>query len=137
MRTDRIVTPMDVWVGARFRAIRHAQGLTLQGMSEATGINRNRLSRMEQGNLVVTAGDVHRVASAFNRPCQWFFIGGGTAALRVPDEGNEPKEVSLAMAIPEFARTVRRLALLEGTDLALCMRIIGMVSREAERLTGT
>ena len=101
-RARRLMTGMDAWVGSRIRQKRNLLGYSLLVTAERTGINRNRLLRLEKGDSVISPGDLHALAILFEVHPGWFFEGGGTSHLRLPEEKKDPESLVLAMSVPAF-----------------------------------
>lgn len=68
VRTARKTASEDVAIGLRMRALRRARKLTLAQLSDATGLDKGFLSRLERGEKSPSVGTLHTVASALHVP---------------------------------------------------------------------
>jgi transcriptional regulator with XRE-family HTH domain len=55
-------------VGVRIRALRNAQGLSLQALAERCGLSANAISRIERGENSPTVSSLHRLATTLGVP---------------------------------------------------------------------
>ena len=60
-------------LGFRLRSIRHAQGLTLQGLSELTGLSSSMISLVERGRASPSIGSLIAISAALHVPLKDFF----------------------------------------------------------------
>jgi transcriptional regulator with XRE-family HTH domain len=60
-------------VGARIRALRDQQKLSLRALAEACGLSINAISLIERGENSPTVSTLHRLANALNVPITDFF----------------------------------------------------------------
>lgn len=60
-------------VGARLRALREEQGLTLRGLADACGLSVNAISLIERGETSPTVSTLQRLAAALKVPITGFF----------------------------------------------------------------
>jgi len=71
-------------LGRRLRDLRRRRGLTLQALSEGSGISTGMLSQMERGLSAPSIRTLQRVAEALEVPIAWFFSGGGRSTAHEP-----------------------------------------------------
>lgn len=63
-------------IGRRLRDLRRRRSLTLQALSEESGVSIGMLSQMERGVSTPSIRTLQRVAEALDVPISWFFSDG-------------------------------------------------------------
>ena len=100
-------------IGARVRALRTKERLSLEALAAASGVSRSALSLIERAESSPTAAVLDRVASALGVPLASLFDGTETVASpltrradqvvwRDPNSGYERRSVSPEGASPAF-----------------------------------
>ena len=95
----------DTDIGARLKALRQAQAMTLDALSGSAGVSRAMISRIERGEASPTAQLLARLCSALGTTLSRFFAAGEAAATplrrrahqhvwRDPDTGYLRRSVS-------------------------------------------
>jgi transcriptional regulator with XRE-family HTH domain len=65
-----------VEMGQRLRDLRRRRGLTLQALSEESGVSTGMISQMERGVSSPSIRTLQRIAEALEMPIGWFFSDG-------------------------------------------------------------
>ncbi|MFI2361832.1 helix-turn-helix domain-containing protein [Promicromonospora sp. NPDC019610] len=110
VRIDEATDPLDRSVsrlGQKIRGLRHAQGLTLVQLAEATGLSHSFLSQVERGRARLSMSSLFRVADRLGTT-QQLLLTEGTA----PAAGGTPvvRRTDDASAASAGGGTVRALA---------------------------
>lgn len=80
-------------VGDRFRAVREKVGLSLQDISQRTGLNTVLLGQIEEGHVVPPLGTVIKMAKALDMKMGYFISGEEDKAYTIV-RGDERKVIS-------------------------------------------
>jgi transcriptional regulator with XRE-family HTH domain len=75
-------------VGERAKAVREKKGLSLQDVSQRTGIDVDRLGQIEAGEVAPPLGTVIRLAKALEMRMGYFISGRGQKAYTIVREGD-------------------------------------------------
>lgn len=67
-------------IGRRLRDLRRRRALTLQTLSEESGVSVGMLSQMERGVSAPSIRTLQRVAEALEVPISWFFTDGPSSS---------------------------------------------------------
>ena len=71
-------------IGRRLRDLRRRRSLTLQALSEESGVSIGMLSQMERGVSTPSIRTLQRVAEALEVPISWFFSDGPASSGAPP-----------------------------------------------------
>ena len=72
--------PVDVELGARIKLLRAGQGLTLDELSDRSGVSRAMISRIERGELSATAQLLNRLCGGLGLTLSGLFARAGGEA---------------------------------------------------------
>jgi transcriptional regulator with XRE-family HTH domain len=104
---EEILDPVDMEIGARIRELRAAQALTLDALSDRSGVSRAMISRIERGESSATAQLLNRLCGGLGVTLSGLFARAeeptsplsrraGQAVWRDPQSGYVRRRVSPA-----------------------------------------
>jgi transcriptional regulator with XRE-family HTH domain len=86
-------------VGARIRALREAEGLSLRALAGQCGLSINAISRIERGESSPTVASLHKLATALGLPITKFFEAGEEMAMVLMRKNDRPRSRGEGMLI--------------------------------------
>lgn len=122
---QQLLTPFMQRVGARVRAIREAQGLTMTALQDEHGLNLSQSSRIENGKYNLTLWTAVRLGAALGvRPWQFYLPPDQDLPRPRRRRRSRPSDEALEKAAAKFRKhigaRVRELRQLQGmSQLAL------------------
>jgi XRE family aerobic/anaerobic benzoate catabolism transcriptional regulator len=81
-------------VGSRLRARRHAVGLTLRALAQASGLSERYVGLAEKGEANLSLEKLHQLADALDVPVSWLVSDGPRGALDARLCALEPRALS-------------------------------------------
>lgn len=69
----RSITPVDIHVGRRIRALREARGISQEKLGEAIGLTFQQIQKYEKGANRISVGKLHAIAVILKTPLIAFF----------------------------------------------------------------
>lgn len=101
-------SPADV--GARIRALRAERRLTLAQMSDASGLTRSFLSKLERGQSAVSVASLLKIAAALEAPLAALFEPAvGAAVVRADQDSAAPTESNSRRLTPQAERRIEAM----------------------------
>ena len=91
-------------IGRRIAAAREGLGLTQAELARAIGVDRTAIAKIETGRRKVSASELVRMATALDRPIDWFIVESPPAVV---SRRHDPAAGGLSKALD---RTIERLA---------------------------
>ena len=73
-RPRKTEEPQPAQIGAQLRELRKAKGMTLQTLSDASGLSIGYLSQLERGRSTLTIGNLKLLADQLGVHMNWFFL---------------------------------------------------------------
>ncbi len=70
-----LVSEIDRHLGSRLRKLRQQSGVSAAALAEAVGTSQQQVSRYENGENKLGAGQLSRIARSLDVPVSWFFQG--------------------------------------------------------------
>ena len=64
---------MDTLIGRKIKELREVNGYTQEEVSRITGINRSKLSQIENGKLGISNEELYRISRLLGQPLEYFF----------------------------------------------------------------
>ncbi len=64
---------MDTLIGRKLKELREVNGYTQEEVSRITGINRSKLSQVENGKLGISNEELYRISRLLGQPLEYFF----------------------------------------------------------------
>ncbi len=64
---------MDTLIGRKLKELREVNGYTQEEVSRITGINRSKLSQVENGKLRISNEELYRISRLLGQPLEYFF----------------------------------------------------------------
>jgi transcriptional regulator with XRE-family HTH domain len=68
MPVRTVIDPFALQIGARIRAVRHKQGLSLAAMEITSGVSKGHLSNIERGQVSMNVITLYKIARALKVP---------------------------------------------------------------------
>lgn len=72
-KKEKVLHPLNVWIGARFRQLRLMRGKTQKGLGEELGISRVAVVNIEEGTQTVNSRDLYNASVVLNVNIAEFF----------------------------------------------------------------
>jgi transcriptional regulator with XRE-family HTH domain len=73
--SERRTKTLDVHIGSRILAARHAAGLTREQLAAKLGVSSSQIQKYEAGENRVYASRLLEIADLFDKSILWFFEG--------------------------------------------------------------
>jgi transcriptional regulator with XRE-family HTH domain len=89
--TDTLGHDLDRRIAARVRDLRASRGLTLEALSERSGVSRSMISLIERGESSPTAVLLERLATGLNVPLASLFDAPGVGPEPVARRADQPR----------------------------------------------
>ncbi len=64
---------MDTLIGRKLKELREVNGYTQEEVSRITGINRSKLSQVENGKMGISNEELYRMSRLLGQPLEYFF----------------------------------------------------------------
>ena len=64
---------MDTLIGRKIKELREVNSYTQEEISRITGINRSKLSQIENGKLGISNEELYRISRLLGQPLEYFF----------------------------------------------------------------
>lgn len=74
----------DRLIGLRIRALRKERGLSIQTVSDRSGLSTGMLSQIERGLSMPSIRSLRSIAATLDVPISWFFLPPSTGAVDSP-----------------------------------------------------
>lgn len=96
--------PQTAGLGPYLRALREAQGLTLRGVEEASGVSNAYLSQLETGKISKPSPHIlHKLAAVYSVPYEALMEKAGYISRTVPSPTGKDEPVRAGSRIPASA----------------------------------
>lgn len=123
-----LTSEIDRLLGSRLRKLRQQCGVSAAALAEAVGTSQQQISRYENGENKLAAGQLFRIARSLGVPVSWFFqgaealepehrVGDSRAHYQVArDEAQVREDLALLEAMWPRLAEAQRAALLQLLD---------------------
>ena len=126
--------PVDRHVGSRVRMRRIMLGMSQEKLGEALGLTFQQIQKYEKGTNRIGASRVQQIGEVLQVPVSFFFEGGPTGGMTVPEglsEAPSPTYISDFLATTEGLTLTR--AFMRITDPKLRRSIVDLIEQMASR----
>lgn len=124
-KSEALVDPVDLAVGARIRLLRKVRGLSQQALAEVAGVTFQQIQKYERGANRVSASMLARIASALDTPVSEMFgesASGGGGVDEVASLLSQPGAIDLLRAFSTLPRGPVRASLVDFVESLSTLR---------------